>query len=142
MGSEPGSVCPVRCGCRFSESPGSAGCCGSVDQCGWLGGSVSGKRILCLAAGGGRHSVLFASDDAIVTVVDLNIVGVASTHSEKSLGIRFQKSIIGALCSTVVLPDHPKSSESSLAWRICEADLRPAGQGLLCKPRPTETGAL
>lgn len=43
-----------------------------VDQCGWLGGDVRGKRLLCLAAGGGRHSVLFASAGAIVTVVDLS----------------------------------------------------------------------
>ena len=43
-----------------------------VDQCGWLGGDVRGKRLLCLAAGGGRHSVLFASAGAVVTVVDLS----------------------------------------------------------------------
>src|SRR5262245_52065427 len=43
-----------------------------VDQCGWLGGDITGKRILCLAAGGGRHSVLFASAGARVTVVDIS----------------------------------------------------------------------
>lgn len=43
-----------------------------VDQCGWLGGDVRGKRLLCLAAGGGRHSVLFASAGAVVTVVDIS----------------------------------------------------------------------
>lgn len=43
-----------------------------VDQCGWLGGDVRGKQILCLAAGGGRHSVLFAQAGARVTVVDLS----------------------------------------------------------------------
>ena len=43
-----------------------------VDQCGWLGGDVCGKRLLCLAAGGGRHSALFASAGARVTVVDLS----------------------------------------------------------------------
>lgn len=43
-----------------------------VDPCGWLGGSVEGKRLLCLAAGGGRHSVLFAAAGARVTVVDLS----------------------------------------------------------------------
>lgn len=42
-----------------------------VDQCRWLG-DVTGKRLLCLAAGGGRHSVLFAAAGAIVTVVDLS----------------------------------------------------------------------
>jgi ubiquinone/menaquinone biosynthesis C-methylase UbiE len=43
-----------------------------VDPCGWLGGDVTGRRLLCLAAGGGRHSVLFATAGAVVTVVDLS----------------------------------------------------------------------
>ena len=43
-----------------------------VDQCGWLGGDVTGKRLLCLAAGGGRHSVLFATAGAHVTVLDIS----------------------------------------------------------------------
>jgi len=44
----------------------------AVDDCGWLGGNVSGKRVLCLAAGGGKHGALFAAAGAIVTVVDLS----------------------------------------------------------------------
>ena len=44
----------------------------AVDDLGWLGGDVRGKRVLCLAAGGGRHSVLFAAAGAVVTVVDLS----------------------------------------------------------------------
>jgi len=43
-----------------------------VDPCGWLGETVAGKRLLCLAAGGGKHSTLFAAAGAIVTVVDLS----------------------------------------------------------------------
>lgn len=43
-----------------------------VDQCGWLEGNLVGKRVLCLAAGGGKQSVLFASLGAVVTVVDLS----------------------------------------------------------------------
>ena len=43
-----------------------------VDHCGWLGGDVRGKRLLCLGAGGGRHGALFAAAGAIVTVVDLS----------------------------------------------------------------------
>ena len=43
-----------------------------VDPCGWLGGNVKGKRMLCLAAGGGKHSTLFATAGAIVTVVDIS----------------------------------------------------------------------
>lgn len=44
----------------------------AVDDCGWLGGNVRGRRVLCLAAGGGKHSVLFAAAGAVVTVVDLS----------------------------------------------------------------------
>lgn len=43
-----------------------------IDDCRWLGGSVRGKRVLCLAAGGGKHSVLFALAGATVAVVDLS----------------------------------------------------------------------
>lgn len=42
-----------------------------ADPLGWLG-DVTGKRVLCLAAGGGRHGPLLASAGAIVTVVDLS----------------------------------------------------------------------
>jgi SAM-dependent methyltransferase len=44
----------------------------AVDGTGWLGGNVRGKSVLCLAAGGGKHSVLFAAAGAVVTVVDLS----------------------------------------------------------------------
>jgi 2-polyprenyl-3-methyl-5-hydroxy-6-metoxy-1,4-benzoquinol methylase len=43
-----------------------------VDPCGWLGGNVRGKRLLCLAAGGGKHSTLLATAGALVTVVDVS----------------------------------------------------------------------
>lgn len=38
----------------------------------WLGGDVRQRRLLCLAAGGGRHGVLYALAGAQVTVVDLS----------------------------------------------------------------------
>jgi SAM-dependent methyltransferase len=44
----------------------------AIDQCGWLGGDVQGKKLLCLAAGGGRHAALYAAAGAEVTVVDLS----------------------------------------------------------------------
>src|SRR5262245_12330308 len=44
----------------------------TVDQIGWLGGSIRGKRLLCLAAGGGKHGPLYAAAGAIVTVVDIS----------------------------------------------------------------------
>jgi SAM-dependent methyltransferase len=43
----------------------------AMDPCGWLG-EVRGKRLLCLAAGGGRQSALYAAAGAVVTVVDLS----------------------------------------------------------------------
>ncbi len=43
-----------------------------IDSCGWLGASVAGKRVLCLAAGGRKHGLLFAAAGAIVTVVDIS----------------------------------------------------------------------
>jgi SAM-dependent methyltransferase len=44
----------------------------AVDPAGWLGGDIRGWRVLCLAAGGGRHSALYAAAGAVVTVVDLS----------------------------------------------------------------------
>lgn len=38
----------------------------------WLGGDVRNRRLLCLAAGGGRHGVLYALAGAQVTVVDIS----------------------------------------------------------------------
>jgi SAM-dependent methyltransferase len=44
----------------------------TVDPLGWLGPSIRQKTVLCLAAGGGRQSALYASAGATVTVVDLS----------------------------------------------------------------------
>lgn len=44
----------------------------SLDGRGWLPDSVAGLRVLCLAAGGGWQSILYAAAGAIVTVVDLS----------------------------------------------------------------------
>lgn len=43
-----------------------------INPFGWLKAPFRGKRILCLAAGGGRHGPLFAAEGAIVTVVDIS----------------------------------------------------------------------
>jgi SAM-dependent methyltransferase len=45
---------------------------GTTDALGWLGGSVAGKRLLCLASGGGRQSAIYAAAGAEVTVVDIS----------------------------------------------------------------------
>jgi len=44
----------------------------AVDDCGWLGDNVRGRRVLCLAAGGGKHGPLLAAAGAEVIVVDLS----------------------------------------------------------------------
>lgn len=43
-----------------------------VDGLGWLGGDIRGLRLLCLAAGGGKHAALYAAAGAEVTVVDIS----------------------------------------------------------------------
>lgn len=45
---------------------------GTVDAAGWLGKSIAGKKLLCLAAGGGRQSSLYAAAGADVTVIDIS----------------------------------------------------------------------
>lgn len=44
----------------------------SVDGPGWLGGTIREQRVLCLAAGGGKHAALYAAAGAVVTVVDIS----------------------------------------------------------------------
>lgn len=44
----------------------------TIDGLGWLGSSIHGQRVLCLAAGGGKHGPLYAAAGASVTVVDIS----------------------------------------------------------------------
>jgi SAM-dependent methyltransferase len=44
----------------------------TVDALGWLGTSIRGQKVLCLAAGGGKHGPLYAAAGAITTVVDIS----------------------------------------------------------------------
>jgi len=62
-------------GQRFTRPAGDqdfANPLGTVDKIGWLGGDIRGKRVLCLAAGGGKHGPLYAAAGANVTVVDIS----------------------------------------------------------------------
>ncbi len=43
-----------------------------VDAVGWLQGDIRGQRVLCLAAGGGRQSALYAAAGGVVSVVDIS----------------------------------------------------------------------
>jgi SAM-dependent methyltransferase len=58
--------------CRPATDEELANPLATVDAAGWLGNSIVGKNLLCLAAGGGRQSSLYAAAGAIVTVVDLS----------------------------------------------------------------------
>lgn len=62
-----------------------------VDPLGWLGGDIRGKRMLCLAAGGGRQSALYAAAGADVTVLDISPEMLArdrAVAAERRLNIR------------------------------------------------------
>jgi len=58
--------------CRPASDAELADPLGTLDPMGWLGGNVKGKRLLCLAAGGGRQSAIYATAGAEVTVVDIS----------------------------------------------------------------------
>jgi SAM-dependent methyltransferase len=62
-----------------------------VDRVGWLAGGIQGWKVLCLAAGGGRHGPLYAAAGADVIVVDLSSEMLALDHEmarQKRLAIR------------------------------------------------------
>jgi SAM-dependent methyltransferase len=62
-----------------------------LDGNGWLAAGVRGQRLLCLAAGGGRHGPLYAAAGAEVTVVDISSAQLAmdrAVASERRLPIR------------------------------------------------------
>lgn len=61
-----------------------------TDAAGWLG-DLRGKRLLCLAAGGGKHGPLYAAAGALVTVVDISGEMLAldrQVAAEKQLSLR------------------------------------------------------
>jgi SAM-dependent methyltransferase len=61
-----------------------------VDANGWLG-DLRGRRVLCLAAGGGRHSALYAACGAHVTIVDISEEMLAldrAAAAERSFDVR------------------------------------------------------
>lgn len=63
----------------------------TIDGAGWLGGQIVGRRVLCLGAGGGRQSALYAAAGAKVTVVDISPEMLAldrQVAAERGLDIR------------------------------------------------------
>jgi len=70
----------------------------TVDPIGWLGDSIAGQRVLCLAAGGGRQSALYAATGANVTVLDLSREMLAldtKVAAERKLDVRV---VHGSMC--------------------------------------------
>lgn len=64
---------------------------GTVDPLGWIGRDIRGKRLLCLAAGGGRQGPLYAAAGAEVTVLDISREMLArdrAVAAERRLNIR------------------------------------------------------
>ncbi len=62
-----------------------------VDGPGWLGRTIAGRRLLCLASGGGRQSALYAAAGALVTVVDISAEMLAldrAVAAERGLELR------------------------------------------------------
>ena len=63
----------------------------SVDAASWLGGDIKGKQVLCLAAGGGRQSALYAAAGAVVSVVDISAAMLEldrEVASERKLSVK------------------------------------------------------
>lgn len=63
----------------------------TIDPAGWLGPSIRGWRVLCLAAGGGRQSALYAAAGAEVTVLDISramLAQDAEVAHERRLQVR------------------------------------------------------
>ena len=76
----------------------------AVDAGGWLGGSIAGQRVLCLAAGGGRQSALYAAAGAVVTVVDISAEMLAldrEVAAERGLDLRI---VQGSMDDLAMLP--------------------------------------
>jgi SAM-dependent methyltransferase len=62
-----------------------------LDPLGWLGGDIRGQRVLCLAAGGGKHGPLYAAAGGVVTVVDISSAQLAldrQVAAERKLELR------------------------------------------------------
>ena len=79
---------------RFTQPAGDedfANPLAAVDGCGWLGGDIRGRALLCVASGGGRQSALYAAAGASVTVVDISAEMLAidrQVAAERGLEVR------------------------------------------------------
>jgi SAM-dependent methyltransferase len=67
----------------------------TIDTSRWLGNSIRGWHVLCLAAAGGRHSALYQAAGAIVTVVDIS-EGMLELDRQVAQELRFNVRLIQA----------------------------------------------
>jgi ubiquinone/menaquinone biosynthesis C-methylase UbiE len=76
-----------------------------VDGAGWLGGSIRGWKVLCLAAAGGRHSALYHAAGANVTVLDISD-GMLELDRRVSQELKFNVRLIqGSMLEMPMLQD-------------------------------------
>lgn len=76
-----------------------------LDPVGWLPRELSGKRVLALAAGGGRFSTLFAALGCETTVVDISEVMLARDRESAQRHRLSVRCIQADMCRLDMLPD-------------------------------------
>jgi SAM-dependent methyltransferase len=77
----------------------------TLDSRGWLPTSVAGLRVLCLAAGGGWQSILYAVAGADVTVLDLSPSMLALDDRESKRRRVNVRLVEGSMDDLSMLPD-------------------------------------
>jgi SAM-dependent methyltransferase len=132
----------------------------AIDSLGWLDGGVAGKRVLCLAAGGGKYAVLFAEAGAKVTVVDISPEMLAldrQVAAERGLDVRTVEAsmddlsalavasfdIVAQPVSTCYVPDilavyREVARVTAIGGLYISQHKQPAS--LQAEPRPSERG--
>src|SRR6266542_5813695 len=76
-----------------------------LDPEGWLDGNLAGKRVLCLASGGGLQSALCAASGAVVTVVDLSPEMLALDEQAAGTHGYHIKTVEASMDDLSILPD-------------------------------------
>jgi len=123
-----------------------------VDGPGWLGDSIRGQRVLCLAAGGGRQGPLYAAAGGIVTVVDISQAMLQMDRqvaTERSLNIRTVQTSMDQLemfsPESFDLVIHPVSTcyvpEIANVYRQIARVVRPQGLYISQHKQPTSLQA-
>lgn len=109
-----------------------------LDADGWLGPSVLGQQLLCLAAGGGKHGPLYAAAGAHVTVVDISAAQLAldrQVAADRGLDLKLIQTSMddldGLAPASFDVVIHPVSScyvaDLRAVYRAVARVLRPGG---------------